>query len=154
MSTVPYCVWMHVRAPHGREAFGLGRLRAADPAGLTAASPTTSTAASLPGEEDAAAVGGGGGCCCCWERRLLLLGEDAASHCCRWISIAGVPPVAYRRCGSRPDSEWPSRCRPWSESLSPGAGCAARLDRRYVYAYSQCADPGLGPGEAVPPRQS
>ncbi len=103
----------------------------------------------LLGEEEAAAAAGGGGCCC-WGRmsRATAAVGLASLECHRLLA------TDCRRCGSRPDGEWPSRCRPRSESVSPEAGCAARLDRRYVYTYSQCTDPGLGPGEAVPPRQS
>jgi hypothetical protein len=101
---------MHVRAPHGRVAFGLGRLRAAGPAGSTVVSPTTSTVALLLGEEAAAAGGGG----CCW-------GEEVASHCCR----GGAPqePRSLLVCcrgGSRLDCAGPSRCWQRSDSVSPG----------------------------------
>ena len=110
-------VWMHVRAPHGRVAFGLGRLRAAGPAGSTVVSPTTSTVALL--------LGGGS---CCWGRRLLL-GEEVASHCCRWRSTAGIVVAVCCRGGCRLDaSGWrvarPPQRRRWprSESVSPGLG--------------------------------
>ena len=58
-------------------------------------------------------------------------------------------PPAFRCGGSCPAGKWPSRCRPRSESVSQGAECAARPVRRFVYTYSQCADLGPGPGEAV-----
>ena len=132
-------------------------MRAAGPAGSAVVTPTTSTVAPLQGkrrlllrgEEEAAAAAAGGGGCCCWGRRLLLLGEKSASSCCRWRFFAGVFPPAFRCGGSCPAGEWPSRCRPRSESVSPEAGCAARPVRRFVYTYSQCAVLGPGPGEAA-----
>jgi hypothetical protein len=83
----PESVWMHVRAPHGRVAFGLGRMRAACPAGPTVVTPTTSTAAPLQGrrrlllrgEEAAAAAAAGGGGCCCWGRSLRAVAAVGGS---------------------------------------------------------------------------
>ena len=81
---------MHVRAPHGRVAFGLGRLRAADPAVPTVVADDLDGSLAAGGLlllwEEAAAVGGGG-CCCCWGRRLRLLGEEAAAEGGRCVSL-------------------------------------------------------------------
>jgi hypothetical protein len=129
---------MHVRAPHGRVAFGFGILRAVGPAGSTVVSPTTSTAASLPGEEEAAAAGGG-------EAAAAAGGGDR-DPLLRRRSTAGVLLLTSRRGGSYPVDAWPSRRWPRSESVSPG--CAARPDRRVVHTYSQCAVPGPGRGPA------
>jgi hypothetical protein len=59
---------MHVRAPHGRIAFGLGRSLATGPAGLAVDSPTILSAASLLGRRPL--LGGR-----CWGRRPLLGGR-------------------------------------------------------------------------------
>jgi hypothetical protein len=139
---------MHVRAPHGRVAFGLGRLWAADPAVPTVVADDLDGSLAAGGggcccwgrkrrllEEEAAAAAGGGGCGC-WERRLLLR-EVAACPCCRWKEHCkdgrGLPAarltVARRMASSR---------RPRSESAA-WAGCVARQDRPFVDTHSQCA---------------
>jgi hypothetical protein len=136
---------MHVRAPHGRVAFGLGILRAAGPAGSAVVSPTTSTAASLLEEEAAA---GGGGCCCCWRRRLRARQRFA-------IDGGGAPqglslPVCCRG-GSRLVGAWSSRRWTRSESVGPGLGASRGWTAGlYIYTYSQCAVSGPEPAEADP----
>jgi hypothetical protein len=144
----PESVWMHVRAPHGRVAFGLGRSRAADPAVPTVAADDLDGSLAAGGGgcccwgrrrlllgEEAAAAAGGGGCGCCG--RMLVLREVAACLCCRWkehckdgrgLPAAGTA-VARRMAGSR---------RPRSESAA-WAGCVAGPDCPFVDTYLQCA---------------
>jgi hypothetical protein len=115
LATLAHCTPRVASSPDARPgpaAFGLGRLRAAGPAGSAVVSPTTSTAVLLLGDS--------GGCC--WGRRLLARQRFAA--------VGGVPQgLSLPACcwgGSRLGGAWSGRRWPsWSKSVSPGAGCVA-----------------------------
>ena len=149
---------MHDRAPHGRVAFGLGRLRAAGPAGspvvcrLPRRRPRCRGRRRLLllGEEEAAAAAGGGGCCCCcWRRRMLLLGEEAVIRCC-----VGAASLECCRLPAAVVVVVRSMRGPAARVRACQSGWGwmrARPVRRFVYTYSQCAVLGPGPGGAGRP---